>query len=207
MKNEYVAIITGDIVDSRKSNATKWLESLKTVLNTKGQSPIDWEIFRGDMFQLEVKPYLSLETALAIKARIKQHKNLDVRIAIGIGTNQYKANKITESNGEAYTHSGFCFENLKKKKLAIKTPWKDFDKQWNLTFQLLSLTIDDWTPVTAKIIEEVIENSNLNQTELAKKLNRSQSTISDSLNRAAYDEIKLTQSYFVEQIHNRINRL
>ncbi len=206
MRNQTIAIITGDIIGSRKSDATKWLKNLKLILNEKGKSPNNCEIFRGDMFQLEVKPHEALQTAIEIKASIKRNKNLDVRIAIGIGKQQFRTGRISESNGEAYTNSGICFEKLKKRRLAIKTPWEDFDKQWNLSLRLLSLTIDNWTSTSAKIITEAIKHSDLIQTELAKKLNRSQSTISESLNRAGYDEIKILQFYFIEQLNIKINQ-
>ncbi len=206
MTHKTVAIVTGDIIGSRKSDATEWLKSLKNILSKKGKSPKVWEIFRGDMFQLEVKPEEGLQTALEIKARIKQNKNLDVRLAIGIGKQQFKARRISESNGEAYTNSGHCFENLKKRRIAIKTPWEEFDKNWNLNLRLLSLTIDNWTPTNAKIIEVAISNSNLTQKNLAKKLKRSQSTINASLSRAGYNEITLMQSYFIEELNSRLNQ-
>jgi hypothetical protein len=49
---------------------------------------------------------------LLLKATIKQHKALDVRMAIGIGTIDYTSNKVTESNGSAFIRE--CFEGLKK---------------------------------------------------------------------------------------------
>ena len=158
------------------------------------------------MFQLEAKPKEALKTALEIKTKIKQIKGLDVRIAIGIGTGEHKTDKIKESNGSAYSNSGICFENLKKRRLAIKTPCEKFDKDWNLSFRLLSLTIDGWTPTGAKIIEEALKNKNLNQKALAKKLKKTQSTISKSLNQSGYNEVNLLINHFIvklEQLKNK----
>jgi hypothetical protein len=50
-------------------------------------------------FQLVVDLADALVIALLLKATIKQHKALDVRMAIGIGTIDYTSNKVTESNG------------------------------------------------------------------------------------------------------------
>jgi hypothetical protein len=50
-------------------------------------------------FQLVVDPADALVIVLLLKATIKQHKALDVRMAIGIGTIDYTSNKVTESNG------------------------------------------------------------------------------------------------------------
>ena len=50
-----IGIITGDIVNSRKLSSKIWIDGFKQLLNTFGKSPIEWEIFRGDEFQFEVK--------------------------------------------------------------------------------------------------------------------------------------------------------
>lgn len=92
------AVITGDIINSRKVASALWMEDLKGILNAYGNEPKDWEIYRGDSFQLVVDPRDALEIALLIKATIKQHKSLDVRMAIGIGNVDYSADKVTESN-------------------------------------------------------------------------------------------------------------
>ncbi len=49
------AILTADIINSRKLSSKIWINDLKAFLNTFGQSPNDWEIYRGDEFQLEIK--------------------------------------------------------------------------------------------------------------------------------------------------------
>jgi len=206
MKKKTTAILTGDIVGSRNIDAKTWIKHLKSILGKKGKSPIDWEIFRGDMFQLETEPEQSLKTAIEIKAKIKQIKNLDVRIAIGIGPAEFKTKSITQSNGTVYSNSGICFENLKKRRLAIQTSWPKFDDNWNLTLRLLSLTTDNWTPATAQIMEVAFQNPKLNQKGLSKKLKRSQSTISASLKRAGYDEISLLLSHFNEDLSNSIRK-
>jgi len=49
-----ISIITGDIINSRKLPSSIWLDGLKRILNAHGLQPKNWEIFRGDAFQLEV---------------------------------------------------------------------------------------------------------------------------------------------------------
>lgn len=125
-KKPIVAIITGDIINSRNANPKKWLTILKKALSHSGGSPSTWEVFRGDSFQLEVKnPADALLTAIRIKANLKTVKGLDARMAIGIGEKGYSAPRITESNGAAFVYSGEKLESLKKEKqnLAVKSPW------------------------------------------------------------------------------------
>ena len=106
------SIITGDIINSKGSSPKAWLPELKTILSHYGSNPVQWEIYRGDSFQLEVTPDKALEACILIKATIKQFKNLDVRLAIGIGNKTFDSEKITESNGTAFVNSGECFEAL-----------------------------------------------------------------------------------------------
>lgn len=199
-----LAILTGDIINSRKYKTGIWLDRLKDVLSYYGKEPEDWEIFRGDSFQLKVAKESALKAALVIKAFIKQDRGLDVRIAIGIGEIEYKAPKITESTGTAFIYSGQCFDNLKKYSMAIKTPFAEFDEEINLYIILALLTINSWTPNMAKIVAVSILHENLSQKEIAQMLNKSQSSISESKKRAGYEEImkmekryrKLVQKYF-----------
>ena len=99
-----IAVLTGDIINSRASEAPKWLQKLKGVLTTYGDTPTQWELFRGDSFQLVTMPQDALKAALHIKAVMKQNKKLDVRIAIGLGAETHRAQRITESNGPAYVN-------------------------------------------------------------------------------------------------------
>ena len=191
------AIITGDLINSRQVEPNEWMPALKIVLKKYGREPKNWEIFRGDSFQLNTKPEDALMAAILIKAEIKQWKNLDVRIGIGLGEITYQAAKITESNGTAFLNSGECFEELKKQTLAIKTPNKDLNTTLNLMIELASLTIDRWTETAAKLIKIKIENPNVNQKDLANLLNKTaQGTISEVLKRGGYDEIQKLLNYY-----------
>ena len=190
-------------MNSRKIPDSRWLKTLKSALNRYGQEPLSWEIYRGDSFQLEVKPPEALQAALFIKASIKHYKQLDARMAIGIGEKNFEASKITESNGSAFIHSGECFENLKKQTLAIQSPWLEVDQEINLYLDLALLTIDNWTSNISFIIKTAIEYPELTQGELAKRLNRTQSTISESLNRAGFEEIMHMEKRYRELIENK----
>jgi len=195
------AVITGDIINSRKVASALWMEDLKDALKDYGEEPKDWEIYRGDSFQLLVNPADALEVALLVKAAIKQHKTLDVRMAIGVGTVDYTADKVTESNGTAFVNSGECFDGLKKQTLALQTPWPAFDDTFRIILQLVVLFADNWTNTSAEIIKKALENPGINQKELALALNRkSQSSISASLNRAGYEELKNVIEYYKQEI-------
>lgn len=184
------AVITGDIINSRKVNSSIWIKTLKEVLRDYGNEPQNWEIYRGDSFQLITNATEALEIALIIKLSIRKYKQLDVRMSIGLGKIEYQAKKITESNGMAFINSGEQFQELKKNTLAIKSPSKEFNNIFNVIFQLMMLFANNWTPSTSEIIKLALENPSLNQNQLAEILNKkSQSTISSALKRGGYDEI------------------
>ena len=163
-----IGIITGDIVNSRKLLSKIWIDGFKTLLHTFGKNPIDWEIYRGDEFQLEIKnPEDTLQIALQIKAYFKTLK-LDVRMSIGLGEKTYKAKKITESNGTAFSRSGEVFENLKKQKinLAINSGNQNFDLEINLMLRLCLVFMDNWLSQAAEFVQVAIANQELSQEEI-----------------------------------------
>ena len=195
-----IAILTGDIKNSSEHKANKWLPLLKEALTKYGSEPKDWEIYRGDSFQLQTKPENALEAAIYIKASIKQIRHLDVRIAIGLGEKNYDAPKITESNGTAFVNSGERFENLKKQNLGIKTPNEKFDGHIDLLLELALLTMDDWTPAISRTVQSTMDNPEMNQKELASLLNKSQGNISEELNKAGFEEVKKMIHFYREQL-------
>lgn len=195
-----IAVITGDIINSRKGETESWITYLKDTLNQYGREPKNWEIYRGDSFQLSLGLEKALLAALHIKSAIKQTKAYDVRMAIGIGEEKYNSSKITESNGTAYVNSGKCFEELKKYSLAIRSHNKKLDESLNIMIKLSLLTIDNWSSVVSKVIKAAIENPEKNQKDLAKLLNKSQSNISEAFKRGGYEEIMNMNEFYIRNI-------
>lgn len=204
-----VAILTGDIIHSRNvPDPALWLDPLKETLNRFGKSPKNWEIFRGDSMQLEVSPDQALLTALQIKATIKTIKNLDIRIAIGIGSKTYEAAGVSESNGEAYVFSGETLEMLKqeKKNLSFRSPWQSLDEEMNIILNLLLVIADNWSTTSAQTALLVLQQPELSQQEMAEKIGISQSSVSARFNRAHLHEILPVIAYFQKRIHGQITK-
>jgi hypothetical protein len=204
-----ISVITGDIINSRQlKNQEQWMIPLKKLFNEQGKTPKVWEIYRGDSFQLEVhKPEEALLLAIRIKASVKCIKNLDVRIGIGIGSKDYTASTISESNGEAFIHSGEKLESLKKEKqtLAINTPWQEFDREMNLYIKLALIAMDNWTQSSAEIVKVFLENPQKTQKEIAELLGlKYQSYVSERKTRASYDEIMEMEMLYREKIKKLI---
>jgi hypothetical protein len=196
------AIITGDIVNSRENKTSDWLESLKLALSKYGRHPEDWEIYRGDSFQIKTEVSKSLEACFYIKAAIKEFSSLDVRMAIGIGEVKEASGKITEDQGEAFYRSGRCFENLKSSHLAIETGNPEHNTILNLMFELGSLTFDTWTSIDALTLKTALEHPNYTQKEVAEILKKSASTVSFTLQKTGYKEILKLLAFYNQLMVN-----
>jgi hypothetical protein len=184
-----ICIITGDIVGSRKIK-DDWLMSLKNALAYVSKEELDWEIFRGDSFQLKVNIDEAMKIAIYIKACVKANKTADVRMGLGFGEGDVKT-KLTEANGEAFINSGSAFDGLKQQKvnLAVKTNSADFDEEMNIIIALALIAMDDWGVATAEIVKLALENENKLQSELAIASGRTQSSVSEALKRAHFNDI------------------
>lgn len=192
------AIITGDIIGSRGvKDPDQWLKPLKSYLGTLGEEPENWQFYRGDSFQLEVPDVAhSMEVAIHIKALVKSIRGLDVRMALGIGSKTYEASSITEANGEAFVFSGKLFEQMKKRTLAVKSPWKEVDEQINVCLGLALLTMDKWSVSSAEVVQLALAFPDATQTVLAEKLKISQGRVSDRQHRAGLEEILAMEKFF-----------
>jgi hypothetical protein len=204
------SIITGDIINSRGiANQQEWLLPVKKLFLTYGKSPKVWEIYRGDSFQIEIKkPEEAFIVAICIKACVKSIRELDARMAIGIGRKDFDAPKITESNGEVFINSGEKFESLKKLKrnLAIQSPWPEIDKELNLMIDLASIAMDKWSPSSAELITLSLSNRTLSQKELGQVIDRTQSSVSERQKRAHYDEIIALEEFYRNKIVQQLQR-
>lgn len=196
------SVITGDIIGSRQQESEHWVEDLKRILAPFGAAPSQWEIYRGDEFQVEVSnPEQALITAILIKARLRAIKS-DARMSIGFGDKTHDAEKISESNGSAFIHSGELFETLKKQKvtLALRTGDTNFDEKLNLMLQLASTFMDSWLVQSAEFVAVAIENPTLSQEELGQKLGINQAAVSRRQKRAQFELVMHLDRYFRTQI-------
>lgn len=199
-----IGVITGDIIESRKSKAPKvWLTTLTESLSRVSTNDKNWELYRGDSFQIEFEnPQDAFLNAVYIKSCIKTIKNMDVRLAIGIGHKTYHGSNVSESNGEVFQFSGETLEALKKEKLSlkIKTSNTVLDAELNLYFKLALISMDHWTANSAEIVKVSIENPELQQKELGNLIGINQNAVSYRLKRANFNEIMELDRMFRNKI-------
>lgn len=193
-----IAIITGDIINSRGHEPTEWMPKLKTCLTQWGDTPMTWEIYRGDEIQVRIPVSEALFVAIQLKALIKTVKGLDIRMGIGIGDESFIGAGVSESNGSAYQRSGMTLTALKEKKvnLMLTSADKEYNSTLNLVLKLASDFMDDWSPVSAEIVYLSLRNPNKSQQNLAEQLNIKQSAVSQRTKRARLDLVQEVLAYY-----------
>ena len=192
------SIITGDIIESQKVKTTYWIEDLKIILGLYGAEQNDWEIYRGDSFQIEIKdPKEALWSAIRIKAFLKSRK-MDARMGIGIGSKPTSNLKISERSSSVFINAGQVFDSLKKDKITmgIKTDNSTVDETLNLMLQLALTVMDNWPQQSAEYVFAAIENPTLTQKELGLKLNIKQASVSRRNNRSHFALIMKFESFY-----------
>lgn len=198
-----IAIITGDLVNSASADAVVWAEVLKKFLARTGRFPADWEIYRGDSFQFGCKPEEAFHLFLLLKSMIRQIPDMDVRVSIGIGTVDYQAERISESNGSAFVHSGRAFDRMKEREyLVFSTGDEKRDHTLNLFGRFASLILDNWSASVAETVQLILEKPGWNQQQIADELKINQSAVSQNRKRAQLDLILDFEKYFISSVKN-----
>lgn len=199
-----ISVLTGDLIKSRaQDDPISWLNKLKSSLGQLSPNNTYWEVYRGDGFQLEITDITkSLWSAIYLKACIKSIRDLDVRIAIGIGTKDFVGETVTESNGQAFQFSGDTLEQMKKEKvnLKLKSTNSRLDHDLNLYIKLGLMAMDNWTPSSAEVVALVLQHPEASQKEIGQQLGISQNTVSEHLKRAHFDEISALLEMYAAKI-------
>ena len=195
------AILTGDIVGSRKANIEKWLPILEESLKHYSDN---FDIFRGDSFQIAVPVEQCIEAVFLIKSCIRTVEPLDVRIGLGLGEVSYWDEHIKNASGEALVNSGEAFDALEKNLICVKSLWSQWDEPTNIMLQLAIELANRWTVNMGQTVSTLIKNPHLNQSEIARLLNRKyQSQISTELANANWQKIKVTIDYCTKELIKR----
>lgn len=201
-----VGVITGDIIKSQSyKDADVWLNPLKSAFKHMRLPSAQWSIYRGDSFQLVDKDFSKiLRHAIYLKACIKTVSDLDVRMGLGVGKQQYQGESVKESNGEAFILSGEAFETLQANKtsLQIKTNNEQLNKELNLYLRLALIAMDNWTANSAEVVKLFLESPGLIQSEMAVKLGVTQNAVSKRMSRAYLKEILQLLEMFETKIYS-----
>ena len=195
MNSELIAILTADVVDSRKI-PQKDLSLLFEIFNQEIVGKLKlrkgtFEFFRGDSFQGKVPIEESLRIALLWRSAFKSRQQ-DIRLAVGIGRMSYNAKSTAVSGGEAFELSGSYLDDLKlqqESRMGIVST----DERLNICMQtsciLAEAIISRWSDIGAETIYNMLLQNN-NQDSLALRFGVTQPAIHKRLQAANWPAIK-----------------
>ncbi|APG59619.1 hypothetical protein [Christiangramia salexigens] len=210
-----IAVISADLLSST-GYSNELLEKVIMALNREFASikrdyedDPDFKIYRGDSFQGIIKdPAYALEIALRVKTAVnRQHtqniesskafrKEAELRLAIGIGTYDFRRESISESNGQAFQFSGRTLDEMKNepRKTMLKTPDQYINDEFNASLYLLDTIADKWSTASAEVIYYLLKD--MKETEIAAELGISQSAVNQRKKAAGWDAIAVLLDRF-----------
>jgi len=205
------AVITADIIGYTKltsNDANIVLNTIHSLFNElslkRNNLSSSFSIKRGDSIQGEISnPAKALKIALLLKTAVRklklEGKNLDIRIAIGVGNIENKRNSIDESFGEAYIYSGRSLDAMKndRRVFVVKTNNETVNEELDVELILLEAIMSGWKTTSAEVLYYTLLG--FNETEIAEKLNVSQSAINQRKKTAGW--------VAVEALVNRYDKL
>lgn len=190
------AVLTGDIVNSTKLDTASEGKLVERLRQTMG--PYKSEFFRGDSFQAYLPDCReALQIALVCRtAAIGLNPEAttvisDVRISIGIGKVDHPVHTLASAKGEAFILSGRGLDDLERTEGRLVITLENHPMA-SLTFKLMTDYVNSiYRQMTAKQAEVIMELLNgESQQQVADKLNRSKSTISQHVTAGRWDEIE-----------------
>lgn len=208
-----IAVITADLVDS-SNYPERLLDEILKNLNSEfhklqqeySEKEIDFKIYRGDSFQGVIAKYEdSLQIALRLKSLINKVKLedqktagplADVKIAIGIGSFDYKGDSMAESNGQAFQFSGRTLDAMKNesRKIRLKTPLESLNSEFEASLFLLDTVMEKWSQASAEVVYYLLKG--MKETEIAEVLKISQSAVNQRKKACGWEAISVLLKRF-----------
>lgn len=201
-----VAVITGDIIDSKEiENKEHLINSLNNIfqsLESNFSFYYPFEIFRGDSIQGVLKhPKYTLRILYLLKSGLIT-KSLDnhlykIRLSAGIGSIIFLQNDIKISNGRGFELSGTELDKMKftRKTIAITTENEKRNAMLIVMNQFSEVIFQKWSKQAAEVVYLSLLND-YTQKEIAQILNISQSAVQQRLSAAHFDTINQYIRYF-----------
>jgi hypothetical protein len=194
----YGAVITADIVNSShlgKEDVNRLSDRLKELINANQAKFLSF--YRGDSFQCYlVDPYPAYKLALKLRAETKMFLpglpdiETDLKISLGIGGIDTPVKNINSAMGEAFILSGRGLDEIEKsgRKFSIRSE----NSSINIALETISLFTDylfsDLTIKQAEVLQNLLNGCT--QTEIARILKKSQSTINRHVQALGWSEME-----------------
>lgn len=209
-------VLTADLVKStaRRISQKQLTQQLSQVFHElseflgSGVVLMPFVVTRGDSFQGVLKGVKnSFLAALYLRCAIRTSLNLDVRVAIGIGTTEeLVAGSTLESSGQAFVRSGRRLDQMSASAkdvalISVDSGETPFDEQLNTCFALFEGFASRWTDKECEAV--FLKLHNWTQTDIAQHLGIHQSAVHKRLKAASWSAVLCLLQHWQRMINSR----
>lgn len=189
------AVITADIVNSSllgKGALNSLLKSLEKLFRANN---ISFDFYRGDSFHALCDVSFALKAVCLLRTNAIQFSEkegetgIDIRLAIGIGKIDEPIRDLGTAKGEAFLLSGREMDKLEKTgpRLSIRCMDAVADTGLSAIALFTDYILSKMTIKQAEVIHQLLSGST--QVEVAKKLQKTQSTVNKHAGAANWNEL------------------
>lgn len=209
-----IAVLTGDIVSSTdlsESNYQLIIKNLKTVCSVIEQSYLaEWEIYRGDSFQFYFpKPEYAMAGTVLLKTFLQslsvEDESVNVTLSLGIGEVSVHSDRLSTSQGSAFTLSGRGLDKTSSGELSIHIENEDLREYLVLPTRFLNQLMSSFSCKQAEALYYYVSLSFPEHQQIADKMQTSRQNISKHLHRIGAELVKEYLLFFEAQV-NKANR-
>lgn len=188
-----IAVITGDIVHSRRLSQAQLKTALETIrqqvsrVNNDGKVTI--EFFRGDSFQITLlNPRAMANLVVLIYCALRQ-VGCRATLSLAVGQGELK-NELAGAYGEAFELSGLGLDATKRGEISFDSSNNLLKHSFKVSTQFLSFLLDSLTIKQAQVLELFVSENFPEHQYIAEKLKTSRQNITAHLNKSGADLVK-----------------
>lgn len=203
--SQRIAVLTGDVIDSRKVDDRPRLYRLLDdhLAELASRHGGHGERFRGDGFQLALpRAAPAMEAAVAMRAALIEHsepdQRWDARIAVAVGPAE---RGIAEADGATFVASGRALDALADSTahLSLIRLEESEDPGLALLVRFLDDLLDGWSPYSAEVVGLSLRHD-ASQQALAERLGIRQPSVHKRLRAARWPLLSDTLDYLRQRL-------
>lgn len=210
-----IAVLTGDVIDSRQVQERPRLYRLldDTLAALAAHHGGRAERFRGDAFQLalpDARPAMTV--AIALRAALIEHsepeQRWDARLALAVGASRWNGERrLTNADDAPFVHSGQGLDALAEgpSRLSLTLLDEPDDGCLDLLVRYLDDLVAGWSTYSAEVVRLSLERESSQQA-LAERLGIRQPSVHKRLRAARWPLLADTLAYLNQRLADREGR-
>lgn len=192
-----IAVITGDIVHSRRLSRAQLNTALETirqqVQRVSNDNKVSVAFFRGDSFQISLLDPQSLATLVVLIYCALRQIDCRATMSLAVGQGDVKP-QLAGAYGEAFDLSGLGLDSTKRGEITFHSSQTLLKNSFQISTQFLRFLLDSLTAKQAEVLELFVAENFPDHQYIADRLKTSRQNITAHLNKAGAD---LVRAYIV----------